>query len=486
MMAASCGDNDYTELSKLSEELAIKASSSEVVLTEKNHAASGITLEWTAGTNFGSGNRINYTLELAEASTNFADPVIVKEGVQQVYNWSPSTEELNNLVINNFGITPGGSVSLNARVIATVSGLDRSDATQVASTSFTVTTYQEVTRTLYLLGDATPGGWSADNATEMSRTDNGIFTWTGLLDAGSLKFITTLGSFLPSYNNGGNGTLVLRTSDDQPDEKFTISEKHAYKIDVNLLDMTVKIVLTDGLRPPYDMIYLVGNETGWGFEAMNPDPIDPFLFRIGKFFTKGGEFKFGTSKGSWENMYKVTQPNAPYTDQSVEFVKGFDPDNKWFLKDNEINLGYKICFDTRPGSERMIMTLFTPYQNMYLVGDATPNGWSLDDATPMTLDPSDPNIFEWKGDLKAGEMKFSADKKSDWSGAWFMASEKDAKPAGEIEHVLFIDKSSKACKDQYKDTSVSDLDFKWKITDPGYYSITLNQLLESVIIKKIK
>ena len=80
--------------------------------------------------------------------------------------------------------------------------------------------------TLYLIGDATPNGWSADNATAMERTDNGQFTWTGKLNTGSFKFITTLGEFLPSYNRdatAGEGLkLTYRTSGDQPDEQFTI------------------------------------------------------------------------------------------------------------------------------------------------------------------------------------------------------------------------------------------------------------------------
>ena len=56
------------------------------------------------------------------------------------------------------------------------------------------------------------------------------------------------------------------------------------------------------------------------------DVLDPYLFRFGKFFEvgKGGEFKFGTSDGSWENMYKAKNADAAYTDTEVVFVKGFD------------------------------------------------------------------------------------------------------------------------------------------------------------------
>ncbi len=42
---------------------------------------------------------------------------------------------------------------------------------------------------------------------------------------------------------------------------------------------------------------------------------------------------------------------------------------------------------------------------LYLVGDATPNGWSIDAPTPMTPTKEDPLVFVWEGPLNAGEMK---------------------------------------------------------------------------------
>ena len=37
-----------------------------------------------------------------------------------------------------------------------------------------------------------------------------------------------------------------------------------------------------------------------------------------------------------------------------------------------------------------------------MIGDATPGGWSLDDATQLTKDG---DTFVWEGNLNAGEMK---------------------------------------------------------------------------------
>lgn len=65
-----------------------------------------------------------------------------------------------------------------------------------------------------------------------------------------------------------------------------------------------------------------------------------------------------------------------------------------------------------------------------------------------------------------------------------MASEGGKAPSGEIEQMLFIDKSSDWCKNQYLEIGIGDLDYKWNITEAGTYVITLDQLKETVSIVK--
>ena len=478
----ACSDQDYAELDKGSDVLTLTVDQSADVLDEANHANDAVNMTWTTGNNYGTGNRISYRLELAKAGSGFTNAYTPVDDETQVYAWSANQENLNALVLDKFGGTPGTPVQLEARVTAMVAG---SDEVQTSESTFTVTPYEPVTTTLYLIGDATPNGWSADNATEMTRTTNGQFTWEGTLKAGSFKFITTLGEFLPAYYKGADGKATLRTSDDDPDDKWTIEENHDYKVTANLLTGEVTVVKTDGIKPAYDALYFVGNPTGWTFVAMQQDILDPFLFRLGYAFEagNGGEFKFGTADGAWENMYKATTANAPYTDESMEFVKGYDPDNKWFLNDGETGKAYKICVDIRAGKERMMMTPFEPYPMIWLVGDACPSGWDLGNATEMTATDS-PYVFTWTGTLNAGELKFTCDKQSDWGGAWFLAPKDSAEPTGETERMLFVDKASTSFKDQYLTVNVGDVDQKWKITSSGTYTITLDQLNETVKIVK--
>ena len=480
-LLGACADDDYTELNKGETELALTADANDITLDEAAHAENALTLTWTSGTNHGTGNRITYKLELAEAGTGFANPYLVAEGMTQQYTWSATTEQLNTLLRDNFGVKADNRYAVEARVTATVAG---TDDVQTAMTTLNVESYEPVTTTLYITGTATLGGTDLSLAEEMTRTDNGQFTYTGYMKAGTYKFITTPGEELPSYNRGEDGQLVLRTTADQPDNLFEITEANDYTITLNLLGGTMAVVKSDGVKPPYDAIWFIDGMDGYSFKPMAQDALDPFLFRYGAEFNNEGDFKFATASGSWENNYKATQPDAPYTDSSVEFVKGFDPDNKWRLQPNELGKAYKICLDIRSGKERMLMREFTPYDDIALVGTATMTQWSLGDAESMTKDPSNPYVMTWTGTLNTGELKFTCDRQGDWNGAWFMSATNGAAPTGQEEKMLFINKSDDYLKAQYLTVDIKDIDNKWNITEAGTYTITLNQLTETVTIAK--
>ena len=115
---------------------------------------------------------------------------------------------------------------------------------------------------------------------------------------------------------------------------------------------------------------------------------------------------------------------------------------------------------------------------------ATPNGWDLGNATPMTKSTDSPYIFTWSGTLKTGEMKISCDKQSDWNGDWFMADKDGKAPTGEVETVFFSSKSDAELSSMYPDADLGSLDYKWKIQEAGSYRITIDQLKETISIVK--
>lgn len=121
---SACVDDDYMELDKGQNELVLTASKTEVVLNEQAHADDALELSWTTGTNYGTGNKISYTLELAKTGSDFADSYVAVENAVQEYSWKKSVEELNDILRNHFGATAGENISLEARLTATVTERD--------------------------------------------------------------------------------------------------------------------------------------------------------------------------------------------------------------------------------------------------------------------------------------------------------------------------------------------------------------------------
>ena len=85
---------DYMETDKGHDTLTLSVNQQELVLNEKNHSQEALALSWTTGTNYGSGNRISYTLELAKAGTDFANAIRwiwVRERINGLRKWKNLT-----------------------------------------------------------------------------------------------------------------------------------------------------------------------------------------------------------------------------------------------------------------------------------------------------------------------------------------------------------------------------------------------------------
>ena len=109
----SCAE-DYMETDKGHDTLTLTVNQQEIVLNEKNHSQEALTLSWTTGTNYGSGNRISYTLEIAKAGTDFTRAYSVDLGTG-TYQWTKKTEELNQFLNTQLGVGYAEKVSLEAR-----------------------------------------------------------------------------------------------------------------------------------------------------------------------------------------------------------------------------------------------------------------------------------------------------------------------------------------------------------------------------------
>ena len=348
-------------------------------------------------------------------------------------------------MLEKYGAVAGVSTIIEARVIATINTTPQSQQTSQVIT-IKVTPYEPVSKTLYLLGDVTPNGWDANKAIKLTPDagNPSIFVFRGALTTGSYKFITTLGQFLPSYNHGANdNTIVYRTTDSQPDDKFSIAEAGVYKITVSLLDLTVSAVKLN--QPPYDKIYMVGDASPNGRDIANAtelvqDPNNPYIFTY-MGVMKAGNFKFPVNRNTdWgQDMYMRIDDTHMYIHHG-----GDSDDNKWTI-DKKGHYIIKLNL--------MDNTISISRTKLYMVGSATPIGWSIDKAIEMTEDATDGCIFTYTGPMVKGEFKFPVNRQTDWGQDMYMR----------------VDDTH-----MYRHVGGQPDDNKWNITAAGNYVITAN------------
>ena len=79
VLLTSCEQYDEFKIEK-ARPLALSATESNIVLTQKEAANSGIDFTWTTGTNQGTGASISYLLQIDKKGNSFANPVNFEMG----------------------------------------------------------------------------------------------------------------------------------------------------------------------------------------------------------------------------------------------------------------------------------------------------------------------------------------------------------------------------------------------------------------------
>lgn len=99
---------------------------------------------------------------------------------------------------------------------------------------------------------------------------------------------------------------------------------------------------------------------------------------------------------------------------------------------------------------------------LYMIGGATPGGWSWNDVTVMTPVEGETGVYSCTGALKAFDFKIYPERDDSWSG----------KPAYHPEtENCEISKTGVASD---KIVLTNEQDYKWLVKDAGVYTITVN------------
>lgn len=337
------------------------------------------------------------------------------------------------------------------------------------------------TSTLYMVGDATPNGWSIDAPTpfEAVGEDPLVFTWEGTLNVGEMKLCLTTGSwdnaFIRPVNNGdpinksslNDVTFKMYAGD--PDNKWKITEAGVYSLKFDLRNWTMSSLYVREPDAPViepiiaDAFYIVGSATPneWNIDA--PTALEKKSDYI--FVYEGplntGELKACISTGSWDVPFvRPMTDQCKITKDGVEapgFVYTTSPDNKWAIEEAGI---YRLTFDLEHWTITSEYTgEYTPAKKLYMIGEATDGGWSLDDATVIEASADNGDIFIWEGELGRGTLKASFVK--DFNADFY----RPATPNCEI--------SSSGVASPVMVCTASP-DDQWLVTVAGKYRLTFN------------
>lgn len=453
---SACSSDDLDGQTFATDELALTASREEMVF-EPSMFNEKFQFNWTTGNNMGTGSAIFYKLQLDKTENNFSNPVEYDFG-KNVFSFELGIPTFNAMLLTTFGAQVGTPVSIQARIIATFA--NESVATQVSEISLVLTPYQPLTNTLFLVGSATPGGWDIANATPLIQAASNptVFTYEGTLTTGNFKFAVSTDSCLCqdfyTRNADNENSIIHNIGGSGDDLQWTIESTGMYKLTVNLIELTILIEEVDA--PPFTQLWIVGDASPSGWDINNPKPFtqtdNPFVFTYEATFVPGNFKILAGSTGDWcGQWYRPLVDNEVLTATTVEQNSGCDVDNKWQVTAATAGR-YKITLNTANNTIKIVPV------EVYLIGDATPNGWSMGSFTPMTKNGS---VYTFTGNLTAGEFKFTKFNTNWCEGTEIVA----ATPNQSILNTSFL----------YRDNCAGD-DNKWVVSaaQAGNRTIVIN------------
>ncbi|MGV8836398.1 SusF/SusE family outer membrane protein [Cellvibrio sp.] len=112
------------------------------------------------------------------------------------------------------------------------------------------------------------------------------------------------------------------------------------------------------------------------------------------------------------------------------------------------------------------------YEQLSLIGSATPAGWDTSAAVKMTVDPTNNAIFTWTGPLTPGEFKISTQETVSWDSGY--------------DWIHPLTNGQSLASSDYQVVVSGGADNKWVIPEGqgGTYTITVNQVDKQIWIGK--
>jgi starch-binding outer membrane protein SusE/F len=242
----------------------VQAIGSDIALQYANANDNIDSIRWQA-TDYGFPTSVTYTLQMA-SDASFTTPVVLTTtaGLSATVN----VEELNNILIEEFGLSPETPANLKLRVISSIDG-EVKDVIS-APQDMTITPYDPNIPPIYLLGD----GQSWDFASAKPLASVAPQRYSGFIEFAenqTFRFFEKNDQADPgmewgySFFTGGVPAEFGDNGDSDSNFKFISSVEGTYEVIVDLKTQTIEI--EKQLFP--STLYIIGADQGWSLEDAN-------------------------------------------------------------------------------------------------------------------------------------------------------------------------------------------------------------------------
>lgn len=276
------------------------------ILDANNPTTTITTVQWTDYASYGVD--VNYSIGIAAKG----DTVFQDAGQTTNLKSFVWTNKLLNDAVLKTGAQPQVQAEFDVKVTAktktTGNIILESDVVTIKVTPYANNV------TLYLIGDATAGGWdnSVGNMNMYpllgDHTVSTKYTYTGFFKTGGFKLIKNKGSWDDQYGAGSSaGTLDSSGGSGN----INVTTDGYYKLTVDVANLTYTLVSVANPGAPYPTIGIIGNATPNGWDAstaMTNSSFDNHIWYLQNITLTTGEMKF-RANNNWDVNWGSADPD---------------------------------------------------------------------------------------------------------------------------------------------------------------------------------
>lgn len=327
---------------------------------------------------------------------------------------------------------------------------------------------------LFVVGDATTAGWSAENAIPLSKVDGeNKFKAENIIlmvcNEG-FKFLTEKGNWSNTYvNDSGNNMTFYTNLPSDKDKKFKVEKSGYYDLTVDFDTFTV----TTDLKEEFPRVLSNKTETYWMIPTGNE-----------------GEFKTTAyiGYGDGNHDFYIYMGEETYHETNFVHIYSFDENNIYsgsVTKDASTNLGWYFDDGNKISQRYYDITLntvtnkvtakFTQGKNFWLIGEPF-NGFTPDNMDNYKATADENGIATWElTTTKTGNFKICGEynlfsRNLFWEGEWYYSNGSPFEWSWDGGNNYSTESEVK----QFVVNVFGGNDKQWKLNEPGTFKIVFD------------